>query len=474
MMRKTGRFATVIAAAATLALGFALAPDAATSAASYHVNEGPTFNSATGSNSAKYAINNKLKDAIAHSPRKSEIRVMSWNIMSRAATNQLLDAQHRGVTVKVLMDASNWSNKVPNPQFKRLKYGLAKANKYQSAYGTSYAAVCQGSCRSSSGSAHSKFYMFSQTGTSKWVVMEGSANFTLAAATNQWNDLYTWVRPEFYNFTRTIFSQMAADKKISGPWREIQSGNKRLAFSPEWGKQFSAKPNYGDDPMLRALKEVDCKNAKYGNRYHKTVIRYFPDVIRGDRGLAIANRLKTLWNARCDVHVGYTVLSYDAYRVLTSRSGRGRVPIKHMAVDKNRDGQFDLYFHLKALAINGNINGNRAAWRLIQGSANSSGLSTISDENQAIVYASYPAKRYLEHMDYWFAHSPGGRASSQSVGAATAARMATLSPNELLAEPDAAPVEPAQFDDGYVRPGTKVINPQTGKLVDPYANIDED
>ncbi|MEX0426183.1 phosphatidylserine/phosphatidylglycerophosphate/cardiolipin synthase family protein [Nocardioides sp. DS6] len=433
----------------------------------YHVTPGPIFNSASGPNSAKYAINNHLKGAINHAPHGSTIRIMSWNIMSRAATDSLLRAQRRGVRVLVLMDASNWSNDVPNPQFRRLKNGLAAGNKGRAANRKSVAKVCHGSCRGSSGSAHSKMYLFSWSGKDAKIVMEGSANFTLAAATNQWNDIFTWVgNTKLYNFAVSIFAQMWHDKKVANPWQYRTVSPFTLAFSPESGNRFHG------DPVTKALSAVKCTGAKNGNANHHTVIRFFPDVMRGNRGLRNAKQLKSLWNAGCDVKVGYTVMSYKAHQVLTAAGKRGRVPLHHMAADNNGDGQFDKYFHLKSLTINGVIGSNRKAYRLIQGSSNASGLSTISDENIATITKPRSVLRYQEHMNYWFNHAPKAPAYATG-GAGAAARLTT--PNAVgfarLRTPQGTR---AAASDGYIAPGTKVVSPLTGKVVDPYALIDSD
>ena len=45
-----------------------------------------------------------------------------------------------------------------------------------------------------------------------------------------------------------------------------------------------------------------------------------------------------------------------------SSSGRGPVPMKHLVQDFNGDGEFDNYFHLKAMSIVGNVGGDRSGY----------------------------------------------------------------------------------------------------------------
>ena len=50
------------------------------------------------------------------------------------------------------------------------------------------------------------------------------------------------------------------------------------------------------------------------------------------------------------------------------------MPKKHLVQDFDGDGEFDNYFHLKALTINGVYAGNPASYVILNGSSNWSGL----------------------------------------------------------------------------------------------------
>src|SRR4051794_29839195 len=166
----------------------------------YSPKKGVVFNSALGARADRNAVFGKIIAAINHAQKRSRIRVMSWNIMSRTAVDALLAAQERGVKVRVLMDNTNLVD-IPNPGFKRLKAGLKRGNQDRKQSRRSYAKTCMNSCRGERGAAHTKMYLFSQTGKAPDVLMQGSANLTVAGAINQWNDLYTWVNNrKLYNF----------------------------------------------------------------------------------------------------------------------------------------------------------------------------------------------------------------------------------------------------------------------------------
>ena len=74
--------------------------------------------------------------------------------------------------------------------------------------------------------------------------------------------------------------------------------------------------------------------------------------------MAIAQRLRELWTQGCDVRIAYTVMGVDVFRFLGQATARGPVPKKHLVQDFDGDGEFDNYFHLKALTINGVFDGN--------------------------------------------------------------------------------------------------------------------
>ena len=80
--------------------------------------------------------------------------------------------------------------------------------------------------------------------------------------------------------------------------------------------------------------------------------------MRNERGMRLAQRLRDLWIQGCDVRIAYTVMGVDVFRFLSQPTARGPVPKRHLVQDFNGDGEFDNYFHLKALTINGVYDGN--------------------------------------------------------------------------------------------------------------------
>ena len=402
--------------ALTLAAAGLMVPVTASPAAATPDNftpkPGPTFNNPT-KPGGKRTIFRRVVRSINSVPRGEDIDIFTWNFMTSAGKDALLRAQRRGVRVRLIMDDRN-VKQVDNPPFRALRSGLARYNRKHPRQRNSWARLCKGTCRSSSGSAHSKFFMFSDAGRTKRVVMQGSANFTEASTNNQWNDIYTHTRNrQVWKFYSRIFDQAARDKRMKAPYRDRKLDKFRLIAFPNKGRRVQ-------DPVMQMLNRVSCRGAT-NTGSGRTKIQIAPDVIRQKRGMNLARKIRKMWNNGCNIRIGYTVVGIDVGRFLRQKGGRGPVPMKHLTQDFNGDGEFDRYFHLKSMTIRGSYNGDRSGYALLNGSANWSGLAKISDENLGIYRSKKRVLRYEEHLDYWYEDFP--RSSRESATTSTARRI---------------------------------------------------
>jgi hypothetical protein len=266
----------------------------------------------------------------------------------------------------------------------------------------SYAKTCDHSCRGTRGAAHTKMYLFSQTGKAKNVIMEGSANLTVAGAVNQWNDLYTWVdNRKLFSFATRVYHQMWQDKPVEQQYVQMSTGKDALGFTPLMGPGGRTMA-----PELSLLQQVSCTGAQGAGRGGRTIIRAAPDVIRNARGMRVAQRLRELWAQGCDVRIAYTVMGVDVFHFLHQPTARGQIPMRHLVQDFNGDGEFDNYFHLKALTINGVWGGNPKTYVTLQGSSNWSGYAAVSDENFGVIARRATTLKYQHFIDYWYEHFP--------------------------------------------------------------------
>lgn len=369
----------------------------------YTVQEGPTFNTAIGDQSSRRAILDLILQTIRHTSPKGQIKIMTWNFMNAGAADALIQRAQKGTTVRVLIDANNNDEDTDNPSFRRLKKGLKATNgKNEKGATKSFARMCRGSCRGKSGAAHTKMFLFDKVGLSRNVLIQGSANLTTAAAANQWNEVYTYVgRDKIYDFAEGIFDQMWRDKVTKNAYRAFEGNRYSLYFSPYYGKYFE------EDPVQAMMDRIRCKGAQNaGNANGRTIVRSAPDVIRGKRGMIAARRLKTLWDQGCDVRIAYTVMGRDVKKHLNGGGGRGPVPMRHLVQDFDGDGDFDNYFHLKVLTINGRIGADRTSYVTFNGSANTSDPSSRSDEQIGKLVGKRNTLAYQRFIDRWFENPP--------------------------------------------------------------------
>lgn len=218
------------------------------------------------------------------------------------------------------------------------------------------------------------------------------------------------------------------------------------------------------DPVMQTLNRVKCRGAR-NTADGRTRIRIVPDVIRHHRGMRIARKLRQLYNAGCDVRIGYTIVGIDIGRFLRAPGGRGPVPMKHLVQDLNADGQFDNYFHMKSMTVVGHWGKKRANHVLLNGSANWSRAGKISDENVGIYRRPKLVQRYERHINYWYDNFPTPAAPGL---AAMAGRTGSLAA-------EGGPVLPGGGDQLVFGAGPGAVREDGGRFrtdgVDPFANL---
>ena len=374
---------------------------------------GPTFNNPYGPTASRRAIIRKLLNTIDSVPRGEEIRIASWNVRSGNITAALLRANKRGVSVQVVMDSSNWRRDNPNPDAARLAYGLKQGSKKRKkAENRSWLRRCQSACRGPHGIAHTKFFIFSKSGRAKNVVIYGSNNATELAAEIQWNDIFTRVdQPKEYAEYLGVFKEMARDKKPRrGGYRQFKHGRLTTIFYPYAGKDAPA-----GDPVLKMLSKVRCLGATGGTGVSgHTKLRIAQTAMYGERGIAIAKRLAIMHRRGCNIRLVYAMFGNEVLRILRQEAGRP-IPMTHLAWDRNEDGIYDRYVHMKTLTISGVYNGKTNATVTVNGSANWTHVSLVSDEVIGVIQSPFTTKQYSNWIDFLFTHRPSSWGSS-SIG----------------------------------------------------------
>jgi len=370
----------------------------------YTPASGATFNNPYGTTASRRAIIRKLLKTIDSVPRGEEIRIASWNVRSPDITAALLRAKKRRVSVQVVMDRSNWREDNPNPDAARLYRELKKGNKHRKLERRSWLRQCRGACRGPHGIAHTKFFLFSKAGKAENVVIYGSNNATELAATIQWNDIYTRVnKPDEYAEFLSVFNEMALDHKPKGGgYREWQHGGFTAIFYPYAGK-LAPKT----DPVMDVLNKVRCLGATNGRGVNgHTKIRIAQTAMYGERGIAIAHRLAQMHRRGCNIRLVYAMFGNEVLRILRHEAGRGGIPMTHLAWDRNEDGIYDRYVHMKTMTVSGVYDGKTNATLTINGSANWTPVSLASDEVIGVLTQAKPNRVYANWIDYLFTHRP--------------------------------------------------------------------
>jgi len=355
----------------------------------YVVKEGPIFNNATGPYRDKAKIQTQILGAINHAHKGSTIHIATWSFFSGPATNALINAHKRGVSVRFVMARGKSKH---NPSFRRLKAALSKGNAKRPKELRSAVRTCRATCRGTHGTMHSKIYLFSWTGKSRNVVMWGSANLTSAAVRIQWNDMFTSTRTALYDYVQQIYGQLWADKPHVGKYEIHQFGNIGFATLPAWKRDNT-------DWVTDQLRQVKCTGATNVPGGH-TTIQIAQAITYGPIGDRIARHLRTLKSQGCSVSFIYTRLGKSTSRIL------GNIPKKHYVQDTNGDGFFDRYLHMKVMAIKGYIGTNRGATLVMNGSENWGPTSLGNDETVGYFTAPWIWNRYHKQLNWLWTHVP--------------------------------------------------------------------
>ncbi|GAA3661074.1 hypothetical protein GCM10022237_21190 [Nocardioides ginsengisoli] len=366
----------------------------------YRPKPGLRFNEPYGrKGTSAVGIRRHVLRSIDSTNRGDVIQMAAWNIRGRSWSKALIRAHKRGVAVQVIMDYGNWSREHPNPE----AAAVAKVLKgRENRPVQSWLKRCKGSCRGARGIPHSKFFLFSRVTDRAYVTMFGSNNATDVAAKDQWNDLYTWVgNKRIYDTFRGIFNEMSLDRSQGGRgYRAARfSATQGVAFYPYKGAVARAVP----DPDLTRLNQIRCTGATGGAGWRgRTKIRIMQTAVHGDRGKRLARKLVGLKRQGCDIRIVYALMGGDVFKILS----RGKVQKLQLAYDRDRNGVYDIYLHLKSLAISGVYQGQTNARVVYNGSANWSAVPLASDEVVGEFREPGMTQAYINWTDFLYKNRP--------------------------------------------------------------------
>ncbi len=374
------------------------------SAAAWEPADGALFNNPRGSYDAQWRIVNHINKAVRKARPGSRIMFSTFLMDSRKAADALLRAHRRGVHVQLVMDGDDSFTgqakrlrRAFNADNRKIKRGERKLNSKGEPrrWGPdqSFVVFCEGSCRAGRANNHSKFYVFTETGSTKNVVMVSSSNLNKGGALRGFNDLYvTKGRRGLVGVYAGIHAEMARDSAQDGDrYRQYRHGLLTTRFYPK---------TRGDDPVLRDLSKVRCRGVRGGAGHRgRTAINISMFAWNHDRGMAIARRLVALDRAGCDVSVIYGAPSKVIAQYLRKSARNDRIKLWDSRRDRDGDGFVDLRVHHKYMLISGRYGDDRSAWRVHTGSQNwGKGTLQSGDENTVNIAS---RRAYDQYISNW-------------------------------------------------------------------------
>ncbi|HYP46482.1 MAG TPA: phospholipase D-like domain-containing protein [Propionibacteriaceae bacterium] len=357
----------------------------------YSVKPGVIFNDPKGTKAAELRIVTHVERAIDNAPKGSTIRIAQYLFDLDSSADKLIAAYKRGVNVQLLIDDIPVSE-----QSKRVR-GVLGTNKRAGSYLTR----CVNSCMSSKTSVmHAKFFLFSQTGSSRNVSMISAANLYTGNTFVSWNNVHTLVGDTtMYASLNRYFDDMLPDIDRPNYYRTTTSGIHKIYFYPR-----TAVPGTADVPLLDVLNHVKCTGVARGYGYQgRTVIQIAQWGWSAAR-LDIARRLWTLHDQGCLVQVilnNFQTGARVTQTLLRPSRKRGMMRVYNAGIDSNGNGKRDLYIHHKALIINGVWFGRPNAKVVYTGSANLTGPGLLANNEillRVVHNGTYHA--YAQNLNY--------------------------------------------------------------------------
>jgi phosphatidylserine/phosphatidylglycerophosphate/cardiolipin synthase-like enzyme len=357
--------------------------------------------------SKRFVIERHVLRAIRNTPKGEKITISAYSLDRQVFADELIRAKKRGVKVRVLLN----DHLVPGAQV-RIQRVLGHNTKKKN-----FLKRCTSGCRADENeynNLHSKFYLFSRTGKNRNVVMLGSQNMTLNAVRWQWNDLYTMVgKATLYDQFKRLFNDMRHDyDKRRASYTFCDGG--LVCPSGDLHKYhntvFPRHTTKSKDVVLDILNNVQCVYTDAAGVQRRTLLRLSMHTMRGNRGNYIADKLRELYAAGCNLRVNYGLMGFHTKQHIGAPTARGRVPLRSTGfnlvddpVSTNPDDEeepenIERYTHHKYFVLKGSYKGVVDSNIVWTGSTNWSSLGTPQDEILFAMHGRGIVRDYLENF----------------------------------------------------------------------------
>lgn len=353
--------------------------------------------------SQRYTIERHILRAVRNSPKGSQITISAYSMDRPAFARELIAAYRRGVQVQVLLN----DHLVPSAQVDVQRVIGANTKK------RNFLKRCTSGCRADQNeynNLHSKFYLFSKTGNRRHVVMLGSHNMTQNAVKWQWNDLYTIPGDKtLYREFRTLFNDMRPDWDKRRPSYTFCENGRSCALGDQQKYHTTVFPRYttpSRDSILDILNNIQCTYVDpTTGKERRTKLRLSMHTMRGARGNYLADKLRALYAAGCNLKVNYGLMGFHTKNHLGAPTERGRVPLRSTGFSLKEDSEttglpeaIERYTHHKYFVLRGSYKGNVYANMVWTGSTNWASLGTPQDEILFSLHGRRWTKAYLKNF----------------------------------------------------------------------------
>lgn len=373
----------------------------------WKVPVGPKFNNPM-VDKDRFVIERHLLRAIRNTPRKAKITISAYSLDRQVVADELIRAHNRGVKVKVLLN----DHLIPGAQVRMAKV-LGRNTKK-----SSFIRRCVSGCRADENefnNLHSKFYLFSRTGRNRNVVMLGSHNMTLNAVRWQWNDLWTTVgKPAIYDQFEALFNDMRPDwDKRRATYAFCDNGLDCPAgdLQKYYNIVFPRATTQTNDAVMDILNNVQCVYVDAAGVERRTLLRLSMHTMRGNRGNYIAEKLRGLFAAGCNLRVNYGLMGFHTKQQIGAPTARGRVPLRSTGFNLADDvytgdpeiddmpESIERYTHHKYFVLKGSYKGVVDSNIVWTGSTNWSSLGTPQDEILFSMHGRQMVRDYLKNFE---------------------------------------------------------------------------
>lgn len=373
----------------------------------WKVPTGPKFNNPMVEKD-RYVIERHILRAIRNTPKGAKIIISAYSLDRGAFADALIAAKRRGVKVQVLLN----DHLAPVAQL-RIQKVLGNNTKKKS-----FLKRCVSGCRADENeynNLHSKFYLFSQTGRNRNVVMLGSQNMTMNAVRWQWNDLWTTVgKKTLYRQFVALFNDMRPDwDKRRASYMFCDSGQACPAgdLQKYHNIVFPRHTTPTKDVVLDILNNIQCVYVDAAGVEKRTQLALSMHTMRGGRGNYIADKLRELYAAGCNLRVNYGLMGFHTKQHIGAPTARGRVPLRSTGFNLKDDVPtgdpeidnmpeiIERYTHHKYFVLKGSYKGVVDTNMVWTGSTNWSSLGTPQDEILFSIHGRGVVRDYLENFN---------------------------------------------------------------------------